>query len=118
VRVIIAGPRDLDVHTDTIATAILDSPFTPSAVVCGGAKGVDAAAETFAHRYSIQPVVLRPLWSTLGKRAGPVRNEFMAQIGEALLVIKRKGIDTPGTSNMIKQAKLADLPIHIYEVSE
>ena len=121
-RLIIAGPRDLTPTYGTIAKAINESGFTSlDAIVSGWAEGVDKAAADWASYHGIQPIIMPALWKYFKRQgnvrvAGPLRNANMAKVGDALLVIKRKGIHTKGTSNMIYEATKAELPIYIYEL--
>lgn len=119
--VVIAGPRDLIPSEDDIRRAIEASGFSPWAIVTGGAKGVDKKANLYARWHGYQPIEMDALWNYYRqqgkmKAAGHIRNTNMARIGEALIVIRRKGERTRGTSNMIDKARNAGLPIYIYEI--
>ena len=55
-------------------------------------------------------------WDTFGKAAGYIRNEEMAQIGDALIAVwdgKSKG-----TRNMISIAKRHGIKVHVFTVKE
>jgi len=115
--------------------------FKIDSVICGCAEGIDRLGWVWAKRQNPKiPVIFIPAWkeqkewaesvldkqsgdrivyppkgSDSGKGAGPQRNERMAHWGDALLAINT---GSPGTRNMIMQAKLADInPIveYIYE---
>jgi hypothetical protein len=122
VRVIIAGPRDLWPTRKQIFEAIADSGFQPHAIITGGAKGVDRQVYQEVRDGALYiPITVAPRWEFWRRLfrvrvAGPERNRLMAQIGEALIVIKRKGIDTIGTSQMMREARKAGIPIHIKEI--
>lgn len=118
---IIAGPRDLHVNHNVIFTAIEASGLNPYIIISGAAKGVDTAAYNFAVRYGYFPIKIPARWDYWREHgkvsyAGPERNAVQAYLGDALLVIKRAGVDTPGTTSMIKEAEKRNLPTHIYEV--
>lgn len=122
-RVVIAGPRDLYPTFHDIARAINLSQFSPHMIITGGATGVDTVAYNFARYYGIQPIRMEALWDYYrkdGKRnpAGPIRNANMASVGDALLVIKREGRHTKGTSSMLKEAGMAAIPIYVHEIEE
>ncbi len=48
-------------------------------------------------------------WSKYGRRAGPIRNKQMLDVGKPHLVVAFPG--GAGTANMVKQAKAAGVPI-------
>jgi hypothetical protein len=51
-------------------------------------------------------------WKTHGRAAGPIRNRAMAEYADALIAIYRKGKLTPGTRNMISEARKRGLKIY------
>ena len=115
-KVIIAGPRNFIPPKATIGAALAASGFGPREIVEGGAAGVDSSAAIHAERHGIPCKTIRADWEAHGKAAGPIRNREMAEYADALLVIKRAGIDSPGTSSMIREAARRGLPIHVYEI--
>lgn len=116
-RVIVAGPRDLDVDVQTVQEAIFVSGFDVTEVVHGGATGVDAAAACFAEAYMIPVRVFRPKWGTHGRAAGPIRNRNMAEYADALVAIRQAGRMTAGTNSMIREAKNVGIPVYVREVA-
>lgn len=112
-RVIVAGSRTL---TDAalVERAIRESGFEISELLSGHAKGTDQLAELWA-RNQTPPVPVRlflAAWATLGAAAGPTRNRAMAEEAEALICLW-DGL-SPGTRNMILQAKRKGLPTFVY----
>ena len=58
-----------------------------SAVVSGTAKGADAFGEAWARDCGIQILQFPANWKKFGKRAGPLRNEEMADNADGLIAI-------------------------------
>lgn len=125
-KTIIAGSRDI---TDP---AMLDAALCAwgwraeiTAVVCGEARGVDALGKAWALDHGI-PVLSYPAdWKTHGKAAGPIRNEAMADVADALLALWDG--QSSGTRHMIgaartKQAQLKSegrtFRIYVYTVGD
>lgn len=115
-RVIVAGPRNLKVSMEVISRAVANASFRPEEIVTGGARGIDAIAHLWASRWRLRLRVFTPKWKEHGRAAGPIRNRQMAEYADALIVIKRQGKDTPGTTSMVREAEKRELPIHIEEV--
>lgn len=117
-RLIIAGPRDLHPSRDEVGRAVAASGFEPRMEVSGGYDGVDIAGEQWARLHAEIPFVVIPAkWTKSGKRAGPARNEKLAEYGDGLLVIKRPGKETSGTSDMMSKAKATCIPVYVHEVA-
>ena len=110
-KVVVAGPRYKDMETKIIfddyhlvVNAIRDSNYKIDELVSGNAVGVDRLGETYATATNT-PVKLMPItshdWSTLGKRAGMVRNRQMAEYCDAAVIVW-DGV-SKGTRNMINE---------------
>ena len=115
-RVIVAGPRDLVLLGEDIEEALAASAFRVTEILEGAAPGVDSSAAYYAHVHHIPCRPFPADWKAHGKAAGPIRNREMAAHADALVVIKRRGQDTPGTSSMIREAERRALPIYVHEV--
>jgi hypothetical protein len=118
VRVIVAGSRDLD--TDElpiwlVADAVYKSGWKDqiTEIVSGGCRGIDLAGEQFASDYKIPVKKFNPDWS-LGKKAGPIRNQQMADYADALVLIWSG--TSRGSADMKKKAELKGLKIYEYLV--
>lgn len=114
-KLIIAGSRSTR-HDLAIAQvkAALAAALTvwpePTAILEGGARGIDAAAK--AHLSNYYPVRSYPAdWDKYGKGAGPFRNRQMAQDGDCLLAIW--DYRSPGTGNMIETMASFSKPVLI-----
>jgi hypothetical protein len=114
-KLIIAGSRstrhDLAIaQVKAAASAALTVWPEPTAILEGGARGIDAAAK--AHLSNYYPVRSYPAdWDKYGKGAGPVRNRQMAQDGDYLLAIW--DYRSPGTGNMIETMASMHKPVLI-----
>jgi len=114
-KTIIAGSREIT-DLSTIEKAIKESKFEITSVVSGGCRGVDRTGESWASNHRISCEVISANWDLLGKAAGYIRNEEMAQKAEALVAIW-DGTST-GTRNMISIAKRHGLKVHVFMVKE
>ena len=114
-KLIIAGSRALAPTPAFILDAALmltGCAADVTEIVSGGAWGVDHAGEAFAREHAI-PVILFPAdWDKNGKAAGPIRNRFMAEYADALLLIWDG--ESRGSANM--KAEMLKLGKPVYEV--
>jgi len=80
VRLIIAGSRGISgCEADlAIREALINYGLKPTEIISGGAKGVDDAAERYAHEVGIDFVKFPANWNGKGKAAGYRRNQKMA----------------------------------------
>lgn len=112
-RVIIAGSRTLgfDEVRQAMALAIADG-LKVTSVISGTANGVDRGGEVWAFKAGL-PVVKYPAdWDNLGKRAGYVRNNIMAENADVLVAVWDGR--SKGTDHMIRLAKNKDLQVYVY----
>lgn len=79
-------------------------------VVTGGARGLDAVAESEASRLGLAVGVFEADWDAHGKKAGPIRDERVLKLPgvEALYAFRSKG-RSPGTDGAVRLAKRADI---------
>lgn len=112
-KVIIYGGRDFK---DAISlNAALDTAHAAqaiTAVVHGGAPGADALAGAWAQAWaqarSIPVEVFPADWKRFRLRAGPLRNQQMADAGaDACLAFPGGG----GTADMVRRARAAGIPV-------
>ncbi len=112
-KVIIAGGRDyiptLE-HEKKIVEILLSIGATE--IVSGNARGADAFGEMIAKRYGIYLSTFPANWNLLGKSAGPVRNEQMADYADAVILLK----GGRGTEDMRKRSIAHGL--QIFEIEE
>lgn len=105
-RLIIAGTRTihpdfgvLDQETRSIEAA-LGKHIT--VVLCGGARGADAAGKRWAEARGIKVEMWNADWERFGMRAGHMRNEQMANHADALLLLWDG--ESRGSKSMLRYA--------------
>ncbi len=110
-----SGSRRIATY-DIVKAVLSDSPFQISAVLSGGAGGVDRLAWRWADENSV-PVEEFPLdWKTYGKAAPLVRNCEMSSAADAFIAVW-DGHST-GTLKMIEAALAYRLPVFVHMVEE
>lgn len=115
-RVIIAGGRDFSDYNylkDRADTVLIDKAKTHKIeIVSGMAKGADTLAIKYAREKGYGLIEMPADWDRLGKRAGFVRNQTMADESHALIAFH----DTVsrGTRNMIDIMIKAKKPYRVY----
>lgn len=117
-KLIIAGSRDIVAYSTLLhAVAALREawgPITIDEVVSGCARGVDQLGELWAARNGISVRRFPANWGMYGRSAGMIRNQAMAQHGDALLAIWDG--KSPGTGNMVTTAESAGLEVFVYRI--
>ncbi len=100
-RLIVAGTRTFSDYA--LLEKILDKiEWEITEIVSGCASGADTLAIQYAE-HRVIPVKKFPAdWATHGKRAGPIRNEQMAQYADALICFWDGA--SKGTKHMIDVA--------------
>jgi hypothetical protein len=123
-RVIVAGSRGIR-SLEVVAAAIAASGFTVTEIVSGAQRtrdpvtgaiigGADYWGEQWAAQQGV-PVKLFPADWSLGRRAGPLRNESMAVYGQALVAVWDG--QSRGTADMIRRARAHGLPVHVHRIA-
>lgn len=113
-KVLVCGGRDYNDH-ERVKWALdgLNNKHGIDLIIQGGARGADLCANMWAINNSIQNCTYSACWRALGKKAGPIRNKNMLDIGKPDCVVAFEG--GVGTQGMIKLAKEAG--IRVWEVS-
>lgn len=109
-KTIIAGSRtclDYALLCDTV----IKSRFEITEVVSGKAPGADTLGEQWAVNNSIPIKEFPANWKKFGNKAGPLRNQEMADYAEALLALWDG--KSHGTSDMIDRAIKRHLRVYI-----
>lgn len=114
-KTIIAGSRNI-VEYQSVLDAIKASGFEITEVVSGGARGVDSLGERYAKEKGIPLKVFPADWESYGRKAGIMRNTEMSCYADALIAVWNG--DSPGTYNMLNQAKSKGLKIYVLKVKD
>ncbi len=110
-RVIVAGSRSIT-DFDTVCRVIQLSGFVIQVLLSGNASGVDLLGERYARRAGCAVEVYPAEWKKYGKKAGMVRNKFMAERANALIAIWDG--QSPGTRHMIAEAEKRGLRTFVH----
>jgi hypothetical protein len=114
-KTIIAGSRTISSPL-YLEKALECCPWKITAVVSGGAQGVDQLGEAWAYKNNIPVTMYLPEWEEHGKKAGFVRNIQMAQNAEALLAVWDG--ESKGTKHMIDVARAHNLKVFIFSLQQ
>lgn len=116
-KLIIAGSRSVE-NYDVLLQAIKNSEFDMDefdTIVSGCALGADSLGIRYAmeHKKNIQrfPVSAAD-WRLHGKAAGPIRNQKMADVGDALIALWDG--ESRGTLDMIGRMVKDKKPVYIF----
>jgi hypothetical protein len=100
-RLIIAGSRCFE-DFDYVSQRVDALPFKPTAIISGGARGVDQLGEWYAYQNNIPLEIYPAKWQKFGKSAGYIRNQEMANNAAALIAFWDG--ESKGTKHMINIA--------------
>lgn len=109
-RTIIAGSRGVTDYAEVLK-AVTQTPWRPTAILSGTARGADRLGERWARENGIPIEKFPANWDAFGKRAGYLRNAEMAQNADALIALWDGR--SRGTKHMIDLAEKAGLRIHV-----
>jgi len=109
-HVIIAGSRSYVGGISGVERAVAASGFPIERLIHGAARGADSAAGEWAIQKGIPMSVHPAEWETHGRAAGPIRNQQMADIADALIAIWDGR--SRGTADMIR--RMNGKPIFVY----
>lgn len=107
-RLIVCGGRDYQEREHV--HQVLDTMISDvDCIISGAAPGADSLAAQWAEVRGV-PLLLCPAhWNTFGRKAGPMRNEWMITIAKGTHVLAFPG--GRGTANMVKLAEKYNLPV-------
>lgn len=109
-RVLVCGGRDYSDPSFIFRHLFGQHARSPiTAIIEGGAPGVDKFARMWAEGRGIEVMTWRADWKTHGRAAGPIRNAEMLKFGKPDLVIAFPG--GKGTENMKMQARRAGVEV-------
>ena len=93
------------------------SPYIPKEVdtiISGGADGVDRLAEQYADSHHLSKYIIRPRYDLYGRAAPLRRNEQMADIADAILIIWDS--QSKGTQHTLKYSKTKKKPLTVIQI--
>lgn len=126
-KVCIAGDRNC-IDMSFLLAAIKASGFKITEVVCGDAKGADKLGKEWGKAQGLFVKSFPAKWKDLsypdavikeneyGKydaKAGTRRNTEMAEYADCFIILQPDG-DTPGSSDMRKQAEALGKPVYVH----
>lgn len=125
-RVIIAGGRDFArMPSDREDVELMEKSMDKLlrnkkrshriVILCGMAKGRDMAGKRYAEQRRFHVRYFPADWQQYGKKAGPIRNDLMAQNADALVAFWDG--QSPGTKNMIETAQRYGLAVRVIRYS-
>ncbi len=129
-RILITGSRELTdkyLVYDAIAQAVLEHQISnskpweqPVTVIHGAAKGADSLAGRWADILEGFEEERHPAdWDKHGKKAGPIRNQEMVDLGaDVCLAFFKQGAGNRGTSDCVSRAEKAGIPTRMYTQDE
>lgn len=101
-KLLVCGGRD---YSDREAIwSLLDrahAKFKLTHLIHGAARGLDVLAGEWARTNGVQEVICPANWDRFQRAAGPIRNQFMAELEPNALIAFPGG---KGTQNMVEQA--------------
>jgi hypothetical protein len=108
-KVIVAGSRSIEDY-NIVNEAIKESKYDISCVISGTAHGVDKLGEEWASKNNVAVLRMPADWKQYGKAAGPIRNEEMAKIADAAVIIWDG--ESKGTKHMIDTMEKLNKPYY------
>lgn len=116
-KLIIAGSRSI-LDYDVLLLAIEKSGFNPddyNVVVSGCALGADSLGIRYAmetKKKIMQFPVSAADWRLHGPSAGPIRNQKMAEVGDALIALWDG--ESKGTMDMVRRMRAYKKPVFVF----
>jgi hypothetical protein len=112
-KVLVCGGRDYE--EQSFVSDVLDDVHQTHNIeilIHGSAAGADRCARRWAESRRVAHWAFPAQWATLGRAAGPIRNQIMLEEARPDLVISFPG--GSGTADMMRRATLAGVPVKEY----
>jgi hypothetical protein len=111
-RLLVTGSRDYGDHVRV--TRIL-TPFMHQGItlVHGDGRGLDKLAAKTWTQAGEDALAVPADWDRYGKRAGPLRNQQMVDLGGYIACIAFPLPGSRGTWDCVRRAELADIPVMV-----
>lgn len=114
-KVLVCGGRDFADRGLVFAALDAIAAKGPVHIIQGGAEGADGLAREWAQSRYVTLTTYHANWRKHGKGAGPIRNAVMLRESVPHVVIAFPG--GRGTADMVRRAKLADVPVEMIEAA-
>lgn len=105
-KVLVCGGRE---YTDDDVLGVVLDGIPITLLIHGGAPGADTLSGRWAEKTGHPQCVFPANWYKFGKKAGPLRNNWMLRFGDPDLVVAFPG--GTGTAHMVKIAKLKGVKV-------
>ena len=114
-KVVVSGCRHYNRYDffSKIMDKLLEK-FDNIVIIEGGARGVDAMAKRYAGERGYLRIEVMADWKAYGKSAGAIRNERMLEMADHVIAFWDH--KSPGTGNMIKIARKANVGLDIVNI--
>ena len=115
-RILVTGSREwtdefaIDREFGSLLRRIGREAYPEFVVVHGAAKGLDTIAANMAAHYRLRAEAHPADWTTHGKRAGPIRNQAMVDLG-ADICLAFPTASSVGTWDCVRRANRAGIRV-------
>lgn len=113
VTVLVCGDRNWSDHKtmfDRLAS------LSPTTIIEGGCRGADKMAGKWATVAGVNLYEVQAEWDLYGKRAGPIRNRKMLDMGPDLVLAFHNDYENSrGTRDCVEEAKRRGIPTEIVQ---
>lgn len=113
-KVVISGSRTIK-NKNLVWKLLNESKFKITELISGGAQGVDTFGEEWARSKNIPVKVYKPDYTIQNPKYAPLlRNQKMAEIGDALIAIWENR--SRGTAHMIECMEKLNKPMEVIKI--
>lgn len=116
--VIISGCRQYDNYDEAkdFIDSIISRHFSRErlTVISGHCRGSDLLGERYAEENALECILFPAEWALYGRKAGPIRNEKMASLADALICFWDG--TSRGTRSMISCAERKGIPVFVKRI--
>lgn len=112
-KLAIVGTRNPSISYERFCEFVQNYPI--SAVISGGAKGIDSFAARFAHEKNLPLTEFRPDYSLHGRSAPIVRNSLIVDAADRVIAFPNSA--SRGTLDTIKKARMAGKILKIIQIN-
>lgn len=121
IRILITGDREWACPgiAEEVVTRLVARYGLGVVIVHGGAKGVDLSFELAAREQGLATEVHEADWKKHGRKAGPIRNQEMVELGaELAIAVHRNLSNSKGTRDCVRRCLEAGIPVWLIDSEE